>query len=91
MCSLTTQGYALIEYTTLDDAKAAIEGANGEKLLDQTLAVDFAFVRPPPAKSQPQQARGGARGKGGRDRSGSPGRRKREEEDDEVDAKDADD
>jgi RNA-binding protein 8A len=76
------QGYALIEYTTLSDAKAAIEGANGEKLLDQTISVDYAFVRPPPGKTQ--QARGGAARKsgGGRARSGSPGGRRHEEDDD---------
>lgn len=67
----------LIEYPTLDEAKAAIEGANGEKLLEQTVSVDFAFVRPPPSKGQ-----GGNKGgrKGGRQRSASPGARRREEE-----------
>ena len=66
----------------MQEAKAAIEGANGEKLLEQTIHVDFAFVRPPPSKGQ-----AGARGtkKGGRQRSRSPGAgAKREEEDDEV-------
>lgn len=48
------KGYALIEYPTLDEARAAIDGAHNTKLLDQTIEVDFAFVRPPP------------KGKGGR-------------------------
>ena len=54
------------------EAKAAIAGANGTKLLDQTISVDFAFVRPPPGKEQ--QGRGG-RGnapRDGRARSRSP-------------------
>ncbi|KAG9814826.1 hypothetical protein KCU77_g18646, partial [Aureobasidium melanogenum] len=29
------KGYVLIEFPTLDEAKAAVEGANGTKLLDQ--------------------------------------------------------
>ena len=62
----------LIEYSTLSDAKAAIEGANGEKLLDQTISVDFAFVRPPPGKGQQGGGRGGgAAGRGGRSRQRS--------------------
>ncbi|KAH9828042.1 RNA-binding protein 8A [Teratosphaeria destructans] len=66
------KGYVLIEYPTLSEARAAIEGANGEKLLEQTVHADFAFVRPPPEKKG--QARSGARrGGGARNRSGSPG------------------
>ncbi|KAI1743330.1 hypothetical protein F4680DRAFT_445206 [Xylaria scruposa] len=42
------KGYALIEYPTLQEARAAIDGAHETKLLDQTIYVDFAFVRPPP-------------------------------------------
>lgn len=74
------KGYVLIEYPTLSEARAAVDGANGEKLLDQTVNVDFAFVRPPPSKTQA----GGGRGakKGGRQRSGSPGERRRKEEED---------
>lgn len=41
------QGYALVEYETEDEAKAAIAGASGSQLLEQTLTVDFAFLRPP--------------------------------------------
>ena len=71
----------LIEYPTLSEAKAAIEGAHGEKLLEQTIGVDFAFVRPPPAKGQ---AAGKGGRKGGRQRSKSPGARRTGEEEDEV-------
>ena len=76
------QGYVLIEYPTLQEAKAAIEGANGEKLLEQTINVDFAFVRPPPAKG----AAGGKGGrKGGKQRSRSPGaKRGADDEEDEL-------
>jgi RNA-binding protein 8A len=63
----------LIEYPTLAEARAAIEGANGTKLLEHTINVDFAFVRPPPQKGAPPSGRGG-RGQGkGRARSTSPG------------------
>ncbi|EJP63272.1 RNA recognition domain-containing protein [Beauveria bassiana ARSEF 2860] len=57
------QGYALIEFATLEEARAAIDGANGTKMLDQTIQVDFAFVRPPPGK-------GGRGGRGAGRRSG---------------------
>ncbi|KAK0734936.1 hypothetical protein B0T26DRAFT_633276 [Lasiosphaeria miniovina] len=76
------KGYALIEYPTLEEARAAIDGANDTKLLDQTIQVDFAFVRPPPGKGA-NNARGGggiggrsgpSRGaRSGRSRSRSPG------------------
>lgn len=46
------KGYALIEYPTLDEARAAIDGAHNTKLLEQTIEVDFAFVRPPPGKGK---------------------------------------
>ena len=71
---MSRQGYVLIEYPTLDEAKAAVEGANGHKLLEQTISVDFAFVRPPPGKAGAQisGARGG-RGGANRRRSRSPG------------------
>ncbi|KAK0731185.1 hypothetical protein B0H67DRAFT_548996 [Lasiosphaeris hirsuta] len=81
------KGYALIEYPTLDEARAAIDGANDTKLLDQTVQVDFAFVRPPPGKGQGGGARGGGggggrgptRGRTGRSRSRSPGAAAKEE------------
>ncbi|MCJ1376190.1 RNA-binding protein 8A [Loxospora ochrophaea] len=71
------KGYALVEYPTQKEAKAAIEGANGTKLLDQTLSVDFAFVRPPPKKGD--QGRGGGNRKTGRARSRSPGAGEKDE------------
>ncbi|KAM7206952.1 hypothetical protein V8F33_000051 [Rhypophila sp. PSN 637] len=77
------KGYALIEYPTLEEARAAIDGANDTKLLDQTIQVDFAFVRPPPGKGAGGGGRGhnnsgGGRGpnrggRSGRSRSRSPG------------------
>lgn len=65
----------LIEFSTLDEAKAAIAGAHNTKLLDQTIAVEYAFVRPPPSGKGQQR---GGRGGGGkpRERSRSPGERK---------------
>jgi RNA-binding protein 8A len=67
------QGYALIEYATLEEARAAIDGAHDTKLLDQTITVDFAFVRPPPGKGgRGGRAGGGAAGRRPRSRSRSP-------------------
>jgi len=63
------KGYALIEYPTLDEARAAIDGAHKTKLLDQTIEVDFAFVRPPPGKAK--GGRAPAKGRA-RSRSRSP-------------------
>lgn len=69
-----SKGYVLIEYPTQVEAAAAIKVLNGAKLLEQTLSVDYAFVRPPPK----DKGRGGAgkaserRGaRGGRSRSRS--------------------
>ena len=78
------QGYVLIEFPTLEEAKAAVEGVNGTKLLDQTISVDFAFVRPPPTKNNNNnQSRGGpARGGKSRNRSRSPGARRDDDDED---------
>ena len=58
----------LVEFPTQKEARAAIEGANDTKLLDQTIGVEFAFVRPPP-----KEGKGGrASNKGRRGRSRSP-------------------
>ncbi|KAG6005388.1 hypothetical protein E4U54_000358 [Claviceps lovelessii] len=56
------KGYALIEYATLEEARAAIDGAHNTKLLDQTIVVDFAFVRPPPGKAGRGTGRASAAG-----------------------------
>ncbi|RMJ23799.1 hypothetical protein PHISP_05320 [Aspergillus sp. HF37] len=79
------KGYALIEYATLDEANQAIHNLDGAKLLEQTVHVDYAFVRPPlssrgKAGGGPRAGRGGGGGGGGgrarsrsRSRSRSPG------------------
>ncbi|KAJ4332543.1 RNA-binding protein 8A [Didymella glomerata] len=70
------KGYILIEYPTLEEANAAIKGANGEELLEQKVTVDFAFVRPPPAskgRARDHDKRSSGRN-AGRARSRSPGR-----------------
>ncbi|KAI0731383.1 RNA-binding domain-containing protein [Earliella scabrosa] len=64
------KGYALVEYETMAEAQAAIDGASGSTLLEQTLQCDFAFVRPPP--TGPKKGRG----REGRGRSASPSRRR---------------
>lgn len=52
----------------MTEAQAAIDGASGTSLLEQVVTCDFAFVRPPPT--------GPKKGRGGRGRSASPGRRR---------------
>ncbi|EEY17710.1 RNA-binding protein 8A [Verticillium alfalfae VaMs.102] len=59
------KGYALIEYATLAEARAAIDDAHKAKLLDQSISVDFAFVRPPPGKNSDRHGGGGGSGGGG--------------------------
>ncbi|KAL1844480.1 hypothetical protein VTK73DRAFT_2445 [Phialemonium thermophilum] len=70
------KGYALIEYATLQEARAAIDGAHQSKLLDRTISVDFAFVRPPPSRARRGSNGGGGGGGGGR--HGPGGRRGRD-------------
>ena len=75
--SVRAQGYALIEYSTVSEADEAVKSLNGSKLLDQTINVDYAFVRPPPSgKGKGGAPKGGRGGRGrsrSRERSRSPG------------------
>lgn len=72
------QGYALIEYESLDEATESIRKLNGARLYDQVINVDFAFVRPDDElkiKSGEHKIRDRALGTDrGRDRSRSPDR-----------------
>ncbi|KAK4937928.1 hypothetical protein LTR10_021569 [Elasticomyces elasticus] len=68
----TGYGYVLIEYPTQVEAAAAIKALNGTKLLEQTISVDYAFVRPPPK----EKGRAGA-GKGSERRGGGRAGRSR--------------
>lgn len=72
----------LIEYPTLAEARAAIEGANGVELLEQTISVDFAFVRQPEKPSG--AGRAGRKSGGEKARSRSPGERRATAEKEDV-------
>jgi len=61
------KGYALVEYETMTEAQAAIDGASGTPLLEQVIQCDYGFVRPPPSGPKKGRARG---------RSASPSRRR---------------
>ncbi|KAF3913898.1 hypothetical protein ABW21_db0204862 [Orbilia brochopaga] len=71
------KGYALAEYSTKEEARAAVEGINGKKLLDQTVAADFAFVRPPPSAANGGNGSGSSAGRGRGARGTAAGRRQR--------------
>ncbi|PWN91378.1 RNA-binding domain-containing protein [Acaromyces ingoldii] len=69
------KGYALVEYTTYEEATAVIEACKeGLTLMDKPLKADFAFVRPPALAGRGAGGRGD-RGGPRRERSRSPARR----------------
>ncbi|OZJ03977.1 RNA-binding protein 8A [Bifiguratus adelaidae] len=73
------KGYALVEYETHNEAKAAIEATNGTKFYDQTIYADFAFVRSTELATNCNTRRGmgikgRANGRRDRSRSASPSR-----------------
>ncbi|CAK7230649.1 hypothetical protein SBRCBS47491_007657 [Sporothrix bragantina] len=84
------KGYCLIEYPTLKEARAAIDGAHETKLLDQTVQVDFAFVRPPPAKVRNERDGRGRGERGDRDR-GDRGRDRERDDDNRKEERDRSD
>ncbi|KAF2859391.1 hypothetical protein K470DRAFT_265263 [Piedraia hortae CBS 480.64] len=65
------EGYAFVEYSTLDEAQAAVEGVRGTKMGDNIIGVDFVFVRPPPGKvlARSRSGFGKDRRRGGRSAS----------------------
>ena len=71
----------------MEEAQAAIDTCNGEKFLEQTINVDYAFVRPPPNKSDRRDRdrdrdrdRGGRGHRDSRRRSRSPDNNKNSED-----------
>jgi RNA-binding protein 8A len=66
------EGYALLEYATLEEAKAAIAGAAGKSILEQPIYADFAFVRGPQGERENRHSGGRNRDRRGRHRSRSP-------------------
>lgn len=46
------KGYAIIEYGEQKEAQSAIDNLNNRQMLEQTLAVDWAFAASAPKRSQ---------------------------------------
>lgn len=74
------KGYALLEFSNVQEAKEAIKACkDGLTLMDKELKAGFAFVQPPPSVSNTNAGMGvrgtASRGKSIRHRSKSPDRR----------------
>ena len=50
--NITPQGYALIEYETFKEGQNALDALDGEDLLGQPLAVNWAFSKGPAKKKK---------------------------------------
>ncbi|TPX32559.1 hypothetical protein SmJEL517_g04371 [Synchytrium microbalum] len=60
------KGYALIEYETFKESKAAVDATNGTEFLGKLIQTDFAFIRGQSAsKSTLQNSNTRGRGRGG--------------------------
>ena len=51
------KGYALVEYALQREAKAAIDGLDGQELLTQPIKVTWAFGQGPVRKGRPGRSR----------------------------------
>ncbi|KAJ1733910.1 RNA-binding protein 8A [Coemansia biformis] len=71
------KGYALVEFELEGEARAAVADGSGKKLLGQSLAIDFAFVRDDDSGDSDEGDGEGTRAHRGRDRRRDDDRRDR--------------